>query len=54
MLSTILNTIDSLDNYPDFGEFYQDYVKELEDDIPFLLLLPFLFLGMLLFFGGST
>ena len=33
MLSRIQSSIIQLDDYPEFGRFYQQYVSELEDSI---------------------
>lgn len=33
MLSQIVRNISQLDSYPEFSEFYQEYVKKMQDDI---------------------
>ena len=33
MLSDIRQSIEDLDKYPEFGEFYQAYIKTMQDDI---------------------
>ncbi len=33
MLSTIANDLAELNNYPEFGVFYQNYVRDIQDAI---------------------
>lgn len=33
MLSHVIESIGQLDSYPEFSEFYQNYIKETQDSI---------------------
>ncbi len=33
MLSSVVESIAELDSYPDFGTYYQNYIKDIQDRI---------------------